>query len=315
MIINPIIPIWLMSIICIAIILINIKSKNKFSILRQIIIAVLLFLINIRIMIPGGNASKISNNLDVLLVIDNTISMIAEDYNENTPRLTAVKEDCNYIIDKLTGAKFSVITFNNESQIKIPFTKDVNAVSNVIDTIQVIDTLYSKGSSLNIAFNDMKTSLELSTKNKDRKRVVFFISDGEITNEDTLKSFSELKEYIYDGAVLGYGTKKGGYMKETNSYSTSSTYLKDTTTYPYTKAVSKIDEANLKKLAQDMGIEYINMENQSNIDKKLENVIKSSLESDNGIEISSYKDIYYIFVIPLCLLLFYEFILCKRRNF
>ena len=198
----------------------------------------------------------------------------------------------------------------------MPYTKDADAVRNAIETIQVIDSIYSKGSSLNISFNDMKIMLESSAKKKNRKRILFYISDGEITNGDNLKSFSELKKYIDDGAVLGYGTNNGGYMKVLN-YSKTWEYLKDSTSseYPYPNAISKIDENNLKKLSKDMGIDYINMSKQSNIDKKLKQLDKEKNESSKKIDISSYKDIYYIFVIPLCLFLIYDLINFKRRIF
>ncbi len=35
--------------------------------------------------------------------------------------------------------------------------------------------------------------------------------------------------------------------------------LEDTSDYPYKPAVSKIDEDNLKKIADDLGVDYINM--------------------------------------------------------
>lgn len=115
MIVNPIIPIWIMALICIAIVLINIKN-GKYNIIKQIIISILIFMINLRIMVPyKGNENQITNELDVLFVIDNTISMVAEDYNQNMKRIEGVKKDCNYIIDNIPGAKFSVISFNNTS--------------------------------------------------------------------------------------------------------------------------------------------------------------------------------------------------------
>lgn len=36
--------------------------------------------------------------------------------------------------------------------------------------------------------------------------MLFFVSDGETTSVETLKSFAEVKKYINGGAVLGYGT-------------------------------------------------------------------------------------------------------------
>jgi len=147
----------------------------------------------------------------------------------------------------------------------------------------------------------------------DRKRIIFFISDGEITNDDTLKSFSKVEEYIDNGAVLGYGTAQGGNMKVKESYTDEMSYLEDKSEWPYVKAISKIDESNLKKIAEDMGINYIHMDKQSNINNKLKEIKQKLLKNADSETKDSYTDIYYIFTIPLCGLLIYEFINYKRR--
>lgn len=317
MIVSPIIPILLMIPISIIFIAIIIKNKgSKITLINRILITILLFVINLRTMIPKDNIQIMSNNLDVLFVIDNTISMIADDYGNNKTRLEAVKNDCKYIINELSGAKFSVITFNDICQIVIPYTKDANMTVEAIEAIKIAEPTYAKGSTLNIAIYNMKKTLEASEEKKDRTRVVFFISDGEITNEEKLKSFNSLKKYIYNGAVLGYGTNKGGNMKVKYSYKDEEEYLEDKTTneYPYPKAVSKIDENNLKQIASDIGVEYIHMNKQSDIDKKIKEIKK---EIQKGIseedKKTAYEDIYYIFVIPLIVLVAFEFINYKKR--
>ena len=315
MITNPIIPIWIMVLICIIISVIA-KSKNKYSFLRKFIIIILVFTINLRIMISSEGTKIVpSNNLDVLFVVDNTISMLAEDYNGKGQRLTAIKKDCNYIIDKLNGANFSVITFNNSSRVVIPYTKDASLAAEAISTIKVMDEMYAEGSSLNIALDEIIRSLEASDKKEDRNRIIFFISDGEITNNDTLKSFSGAKKNIDNGAVLGYGSSAGGYMRAKDMFSGEEKYIEDTSlNFPYPKAVSKIDENNLKKVANDMGIDYIHMEKQADIDSKLKEITKELVKTtDESQKATVYVDIYYIFAIPLVLLLIYEFINYKRR--
>lgn len=98
-----IIPIWLMTIICILLIILVIKSKK--GLIRRIMIICLLFMANARIMIPSGNAKVLSSNLDILFVIDNTISMVAEDHNGGLSRIEAVKKDCEYILDYFERCK------------------------------------------------------------------------------------------------------------------------------------------------------------------------------------------------------------------
>lgn len=126
-----------MGILCI--ILLVMRRKNKYAYIRQILIVILLFVINLRIMIPSSDVKVQTNNFDVLFVIDETISMLAEDYNGNNTRYEGVKEDCKYIINELYGARFSVIKFNNTSQIITPYTKDAELTIETINALTPVD--------------------------------------------------------------------------------------------------------------------------------------------------------------------------------
>ena len=305
----PIIPIWIMLIICISLIIYIIIKKRD---LLQILIIILLFVINLRIMIPSNNSKTIKNDLDILFVIDNTISMNALDYNGSNTRLSGVKEACNYIIDELNGSRFSVITFDNTSRIVTPYTYDANITREAISIMTPINELYAKGSSIDVSLDSIMYSLKNSKKKNDNNRIIFFISDGENTSNNSIKSFKSISKYISDGAVLGYGTKKGGYMKDESEYATNE-YIMDYTDTNFGKAISKIDEKNLKEIANDMDVDYIHITNSNNINskiKQIKNKTKSTLESNDK---SSYDDIYYIFVIPLLILLFIEFDRFRRR--
>lgn len=305
----PIIPIWIMLIICISLIIYIIIKKRD---LLQILIIILLFIINLRIMIPSNNSKTIKNDLDILFVIDNTISMNALDYNGSNTRLSGVKEACNYIIDELNGSRFSVITFDNTSRIVTPYTYDANITREAISIMMPINELYAKGSSIDVSLDSIMYSLKNSKKKNDNNRIIFFISDGENTSNNSIKSFKSISKYISDGAVLGYGTKKGGYMKDESEYATNE-YIMDYTGTNFGKAISKIDEKNLKEIANDMDVDYIHVTNSNDINskiKQIKNKTKSTLESNDK---SSYDDIYYIFVIPLLILLFIEFDRFRRR--
>jgi len=307
----PIIPIWLMSIICVGLIVIIIKYNKKNII--EIVIVVLMFIINLRVMIPTENSKVLANDLNVLFVIDNTISMNAEDYDGSKTRLYGVKKDCKKIIEKLNGARFSLITFNNSAKIVTPFTKDANITIEAIDIVKPIETLYARGSSLNTPLDTMISLLKSSKKDDNKKTILFFISDGEITDESSLKSFKEIAEYVDNGAVLGYGTSKGGYMKTKNKYSETEEYLTDYSSFNAEKAVSKIDEDNLKSIAKDVDIEYIYMEKGSNINSKLNEIQKETHGSMETSDKTTYDDTYYFFVIPLLILLVIEFNGSRRK--
>jgi len=314
----PILPIWLMALICIgmvAVILVQFKKIAVLNIISRILIVALLFAINLRVMTPTGMAYTVTNNLDILFAVDTTISMVAEDCDGT--RLDAVKRDAEYIIDQLNGARFSVISFNDKARQIIPYTADGRFAAETVQTLSVPDEFYAKGSSLNTALDELIKSLKRSAGDQGRTRILFFISDGEITNGDSLKSFNDAGKYLAGGAVLGYGTEKGGKMKVFDKYAPEGEdpeqYIKDKSAWPWEPALSVIDQENLQKIAGDMGLKYIHMSERSNIDGTLADVRRIIEESFDGVEEYAHEDTYFWFVIPLCLLLGFEFVGCRRN--
>ena len=329
MTVNAMIPIWLMVFICLGLAaLVLIRSEKKFPVLfRRLLMIVLVFMINLKMVIPGHSPSVKINSSDVyvLFVIDDTISMIAEDYagdptGEITTRLEAVSADCDTIIEGLLGAKFGLVTFNNAGYISSPFTDNITHISSVISSIYPLDSANARGTTLNVAKETMLTVLQDNYENKGKQTIVFFISDGEITDEtSTLESFAELAPYICDGAVLGYGSSTGGVMNLKNAYYDTTELITDY--YTGETALSYIDEDNLRRVASDLGISYINMNNGNSLDSFL-----SRMVADNGISYDiettvdvtgEYTDdtpVYLIFVIPLALLMLWEFAALRRRR-
>ena len=316
MIINPIIPIWAMTIICI--IFLVLKRRGIFNYVRQIIAVVLIFVINLRLTIPSGFEQQgISLDIDVLFVIDNTISMLAEDYNGNERRLDAVKEDCRYIVENFKGASFSVVTFDNEVLLRTPYTVDTNMTIQTINMLKSQGKLYAKGTSLNDAMKSMEGFLN---KNRNTYQIVIFISDGELTKKNKLDSFPELAQYVDAGVVLGYGTDAGGPMKviyypgsdEEPEY----LYYYDSY-YNRKQAISKIDEKNLKSIAKDFGVEYVHMTEHSQIKDVLKGLQKNTPVGTkvDKVALSGDKELYYYFTIPLALIMIYDFVYYRRRIF
>lgn len=310
----PIIPVWLMIPITMIFILLIIKTKPKYKLILRVLIIIIIFIINLRPMVPDSKGEAYVSDLDIILVVDNSISMVAEDYDGNKTRLSAVKDDLKYILDKLPSAHYSIITFDSKSYLRTPLTSDRDTIDIIIDTMDVKKMLYSKGSDITVYKDDLKYILEKSKAKENHKRIVLLVSDGEKTSENNMQSLRNLKDYIDDGAVLGYGTSKGGKMKE-KLYSTSDEYeyIEDRTKgYPYSDAISKIDERNLRKIANNLGINYIHMTKQKNIDNKINNIIKLAQlgGTDN---INSYKDTYYPLAFILSILLIIELYLDKKE--
>ena len=203
----------------------------------------------------------------------------------------------------------------NDAKRQIPFTSDSSMVNTTIQIVRLEEYSYATGTSLNISKNLLKDILKTGYEKNKRKSAVFFISDGEITIEnEKLDSFSDLKQYIQDGAVLGYGTTTGGKMK--NEEWNTVDYIKyyPDGSYKQEYALSYIDENNLKKLANDLGIDYIKMDSTNNIKDKVNKLKKSSSSQEKKEKkTETYKDIYYYFAIPLVILLLIDFTIQKKK--
>lgn len=341
MIINPIIPIWLMSIICIILLILiyvdfsKFSKKNKanntkrpkniikykiYNKISKTIMIIVLFLMNLRFMTSNGDSTQIKYDVDVLFVIDKSVSMRALDYDGEKERMEGVVKDCSYIVDTLNGASYSIITFGDTAEMLVPFTSDADMIKAELGAITTEDDFYASGTSMKLAKKEMEKVLKRVQKNKGgaAKTIVFFISDGEITKEGELyESFGSLKQYVLGGAVLGYGTSSGGKMvsrlyEDQPGSSGYYVYYYDNK-YNRTTALSKIDEGNLKEVASDMGVGYVHMDKTSKIDATLNKLEEQMSESQTTEEkLKSYADTYYYFAIALVICLIVDFIIRKR---
>ena len=312
MILRPMIPTIVMIIICIILFLLILKVSKGLHLVVRTLMLVLLFIINLRIMLPNGEIEYQTNNIDMAFIIDNTVSMKAEDYNGNNTRMSGVIKDIQYIIRKIPGAHYAVISYEGRNDnILLPYTSDINAIMSVINTLRPPYEGIAEGGNPYNFRDSLATLLKASNKKDDRVRVVFVFTDGEPQQNIEQQDIKPLAEYIDGGAVLGYGTKKGGKMKNKFQSATSEEYLKDKDNYSK-DAISKLNEPNLKAIASDLDIDYVHMTKSSDIDKVLANVNKIKGTGEVETELS-YKDIYYYFSFIFIILLLVELFL-DRRN-
>lgn len=305
------------------------RRFNLWWLLRQVLVAVLLVVIFTKVIEPArwtavGNGMKMktTSNLQVLLVVDNTLSMMAKDYDGKNVRLDGVKQDCQTIIEELNGAKFSVLSFNNDTTVHCPYTSNANHVMNIVNSITTLDDLYAKGSSLNTPRENMLQSLKMAIGDeKQNKLAVFFFSDGEITGEEALESYAEVASYVSGGAVLGYGTKEGGIMELLSSWEEEPHVLMDYSEWPATEALSKIDEKNLKQIAKDMNVTYLNRNQGGSLDSVLSDLKKDiqvnvtqEAQEEGTVQIESEENLWYWLVLAIVLMLTTEAVLLIRRR-
>ena len=138
-----------------------------FSALRLVLIFGLVFAIACRFKTEEKLYNSEAKNVDVLFVVDGTISMWAKDGRNGSTRIDQVRSDCRMIMEELPGASYGLVRFNNTSMVMSPYTQDTEAVEDALNLIFPPDRDYAKGSSLNTAYEDMEKMLKRSRTKRD----------------------------------------------------------------------------------------------------------------------------------------------------
>ena len=110
MILNPIMPVVVLVILCVVLIFLALILKTITLKIVSICVIIIMFVVGLRPMMKNDETIAYRNNIDVIFVMDNTLSMLAEDYNGNDRRIDAVIDDIEYIITKIPGAYYSLIS-------------------------------------------------------------------------------------------------------------------------------------------------------------------------------------------------------------
>lgn len=201
----------------------------------------------------GGAETARGAELEVLLVVDRTLSMSALDHAGAHSRLEGVREDLTDITEALPNSSFAMITFGKEPSLRLPFTSDPDAVEAAVDDLAREPMLDGVGTKVDRPLELMTEVLKRAEEaHPDRKRVVVFASDGENTLPGRNASFSGLRKYVDEAAVLGYGTSTGGLMPSGGNPPWS--VVRDLRTGQ--DAITRVDEGNLERIAEQMDGDY-----------------------------------------------------------
>ena len=147
---------------------------------RKVIGLLFIKLIIISLMIIGLARPRISDTvretnaevIDILLVIDQSSSMLAQDFKPN--RLEAAKNVAQSFIKAREGDRLGIIVFAGESYIQCPLTRDIDIITDFTKQIEIIDKEHDGtaiGMAIATAINRLRDSNSLS-------KVAILLSDG-----------------------------------------------------------------------------------------------------------------------------------------
>ena len=262
---------------------------------KKNIILCLHLLITVFIIIALSRPQKIDritensvNVVDILLVLDISSSMLADDFLPN--RLEAVKETAMNFIYNRKEDRIGILVFAGEPFIQCPLTIDKSILKSLISEIKVASKEYD-GTAIGMAIANGTNRFRSSDV---ESKVMILLSDGsnnsgEIDPITAAELASQFGIKIY---TIGAGTDQA-----------------------FTKIpgrgliVNEIDESTLKKIANETGGEYFratDIKALESIYLKIDELERSEIEVN---EYTLYKELYGWFLIPALLLSILLFVL------
>ncbi len=141
--------------------------------------------------------------LDVIIALDTSRSMLAEDLRPN--RLDAAKREIEDLFGLLRGNRLGLVSFAGESFANMPLTLDASAAALFLDGISV-NSIPVPGTNLEKA---IRRSLAAFRSEERRFKVLVMVTDGESHEGNAIDAAKEAAE---DGVVIftiGVGTPEG----------------------------------------------------------------------------------------------------------
>lgn len=319
MTVNPVVPWWLVvsvdALALAALTLLYLRNSKRArsaasaglpSFLRCAGIVVCLSLALMRPGLGSANAQEASRNLDVIVAVDTSTSVSAEDWDGRRKRLEGIKADLTALLKAAPGAHWSLITFDQAAVIRVPLTSDTTAMQDSIDALAPEASASSRGSSITLARDVVKSTLESAKeRNPDRSRVVLYLGDGEQTAAESPKPFDIDTALVNRSVVMGYGTEAGGKMLYYSQYSGyRDYYIRDEV--HHTDAVSKIDQPALQKLAQQLHGVYDHREAGKSLTVETSALQDAGLQAQAGSGVRAAFELYWILAMGATVLATWE---------
>jgi len=189
--------------------------------------------------------------VDVAVVLDNSLSMAAEDIAPS--RLGYARHAIDSLISKLSGDRIALVTFAGEATVDCPLTLDHGALRLFLDSVEV-ESVQVPGTALAEALRLGVRALGSEGADQgDRGRALVVFSDGE-DHEGGVEEV--LGEFEASGVALfavGVGTTRGAPIPIRDSGNVLTGYKKDREERVVT---TRLDESIMELLALDTGGRY-----------------------------------------------------------
>jgi Ca-activated chloride channel family protein len=191
------------------------------------------------------------SGVDVVVVIDTSLSMAAEDLAPN--RLEQAKHQVDLLLERLAGNRVALVTFAGQSTLACPLTLDHAALRLFLDTVEA-ESVQVAGTALAEALRTGARAFgEEGRGVEPRTRALVLFSDGEDHEGELEQLPRELKQAGIGLYAMGCGSTRGAPIPLRDAAGGVSGYKKDREGKVVT---TRLDESVLEALALESGGRY-----------------------------------------------------------
>ncbi len=276
------------------------KFALKFMLVLVAIISGVFALANLRS--PKGMEQVSRNGIDVMIALDVSKSMLAQDIKPN--RLERAKQAVSKLIDRLSNDRIGIVVFAGRAYLQMPLTGDHGAAKMYLSSAST-DIVPTQGTVISDALKMCYASF--NSKEKKYKAVVL-ISDGEDHDEGALKVAAQMADEGISINTVGIGSPEGA------------TIIDELTNQPKqdvngNTVITKLNEEELMKIAEKGKGSYQLFTNADELVKSLEGQL-GSMDQRTVTEDSlvNYKYFFPYFLILTLILLVVELFISERKS-
>ena len=238
--------------------------------------------------------------IEMMLVVDVSNSMLAEDFEPN--RLDRTKFAIDRVVESMKQDRIGVVAFAGEAQVQLPITSDyrmARAFARKLSPAMVRTQGTDLGAAIKLASMSFSSQSEGS-------RVMILITDGENHESDALEAAQAAAEKGIAIYTIGIGTPEGAPVMIGGEYLTDE---------KGDMVVSKLDEKMLQEIASATGGAYVRATKQSIGLKEIVDRLKELDESDLATtRFEAFDEQYQYPLAVALLLLLIEWLILDRRN-
>lgn len=270
-------------------------EKLKFFIKILIFFLFILLFWNPSFWISEEDKKNIS--YEVVFWIDNSLSMLAEDWQEKN-RFERAKNKISDILN-ITSWEFWFLEFSWESFISIPFTSDKNSFLTILKKTEI-----NKSWNSSTDFNSIKKNLSrIFDLEKWKDKILVLLSDWE-NQENYFDDFDYFKKNRIHILTIWFWDKKWSRI-----FLWEKKWEKIYKKYEWKEVLTKLDEKFLEKISEKTWWKYFfESENSEKILKFFKNNFEKKIISEKNIEEKKYFQ-FFAFLIFIIIIL--EIYLCE----